>query len=811
MLQDLRYGFRTLFRAPAFTATAVLTLALGIGANTVMFSVVNAVLLRPLPFPYPDRLMLVFSFNTRANSRGEVHASALDFADWQSQAHSFESMAGYVGTGYTFSGDGEPELVIGENVTADFFKTLGVLPMAGRTFDQDEFAPGRERELVLGHALWQRRFAGDPSVIGRTVTVNGKPFTIVGIMPAGFTFPDPRYQLWSPLPSAATPDSPPINRQSHYLRVVGRLRPGVKAEQARSEMNTIARNLATAYPDSDESLDARVVPLSEQTVEGVKTALLVLLGAVGFVVLIACTNVMNLLLARATGRRREVAIRSALGAGRLRLIRQFLTETIVLYAFGAAAALMLAAWGLEALVSTSAGDIPRLREASVDGRVLGVTLLISLGTAIAFGLAPAFHAAKSDVSDALKAGGRTGGTGDERQALRSALVVAEVALSVVLLIGAGLALRSFVRLVNVDPGFQVDDQLTFSVVMVGSRYESAPAMISFARRLADGLAGAPGVQRAGGTTALPFSGQNIENGFDVDGLTVGPGVDQPVAGMRGITADYFAALGVPLKAGRFFSSADREGSAPVAIVSEAFARRYWPNQSAVGKRVKDGGSDVWRTVVGVVADIRHNGPGEESRPEVDFPYAQLDPGFMTMWSRGMTFVVRGRVPGTSLVSTARAQVHALDPAMPLNDVQTMTELASGAVAQPRFRTLLFGSFAALALLLATVGVFGVLSYFVTQRTQEIGIRMAPGAQPGDVMRMVVLRGVSLAGAGIVIGLVAAVPLARSMRSLLFEVPPTDLATFATVGFALALVACLASYLPARRAIRVDPMIALRME
>jgi putative ABC transport system permease protein len=813
MLQDLRYAFRTLCRSPAFTATAVVTLALGIGANTVMFSVVNAVLLRPLPFPDPDRLMLVSSFNRHANV-GQIRASALDFADWRNQAHSFDGMAGYVGTGFTFSGDGDPELAIGQNVTADFFKTLGVQPLAGRTFSADDYAPGHERAIVLSHALWVRRFASDRRVVGRAVTVNGKPFTIVGVMPAGFTYSDPRYQLWTPLPTVANADSPPINRNSHYLQVIARLKPGVRPEQAQAEMTTIAQALATRYPDADAALDAHVVPLAEQTVRGVKTALLVLLGAVGFVVLIACTNVTSLLLARATGRQREVAIRAALGAGRLRLMRQFLTETILLYAFGAIGALLLAAWGLDVLVSLNGGDVPRLREATLDGRVLAVTLLVSFGAAIVFGLAPAFHAAKADVSDALKAGGRTAGTGDHRQTLRGALVVAEVALSVVLLVGAGLALRSFARLVNVDPGFQADDQLTFTVVMNPAHYEGAPQMIAFARRLGEQLASMPGVEHAGATTALPFSGQNIENGFGVEGLVITRGAEEPVAGMRGVTADYFAALGVPLKAGRFFAAADREDSLPVAIVNETFARRYWPGQSAIGKRVKEGGADssaVWRPVVGVVADIRHTGPGEEARPEVDFPYAQLEPGFMSNWSRGIAFVVRGRVPGTSLISAVRARVHDIDPAMPLNDVQTMAALASEVVAQPRFRTLLLGAFAALALVLATVGVFGVLSYFVTQRTQEIGIRIALGARPRDVIRMVVVRGVMLAGAGVAIGLVAAIPLARAMQSLLFDVPPTDAATFATVAAVLTLIAAAASYLPARRATRVDPMTALRME
>ena len=812
MYQDLRYAIRTLLRSPAFTATAALTLALGIGANTVMFSVVDAVLLRPLPFRDPNRLMLIVSLNTHGNV-GEIRASALDFADWRSQATSFDGMAGHVGTGFTFTGEGEPEQVIGQLVTVDFFKVLGVNPVAGRTFAPDEFTPGHDKEIVLSHALWQRRFAGDRSVIGRSVTVNSQAYTIIGVMPPRFDYPNKRYELWSPLPSAATADSPPINRNSHYLRVVGRLRPDVPQPQAQAELNTIARALAARYPDTNESLATRVIALPEEAVKGVKTALLVLLGAVGFVVLIACTNVTNLLLARATGRQREVAVRAALGAGRLRLIRQFLTETIVLYALGAAGALALAVWGLEVLLSLSAGDIPRLADASIDARVLSVTLIVSLGTAIVFGLAPAIHAAKSDVSDALKAGGRTAASGG-RQTLRAALVVGELALSVVLLVGAGLALRSFVRLIDVDPGFRADDQLTFTVVMQPSHYPDAPHMTAFMRRLIEQLASTPGIQHVGATTHLPFGGQNLENSFGVEGLQSPPGAEQPVAGMRGVTADYFTALGVPLKAGRLFTSADREDSPPVAIVNEGFARRYWPGQSAVGKRLKEGSASSaapWRTVVGVVADIRHKGPGDEARPEVDLPYPQIDPDLATTWFRGAAFVVSGSLPASALAPAARAQVHALDPAMPLNEMRAMSALASEVVAQPRFRTVLLGTFAALALTLATIGVFGVLSYFVTQRTQEIGIRIALGARAGDVARLVIARGVGLAAMGIAIGLIAAIPLTRSMQALLFEVQPTDMPTFATVGIVLLLVAAAASYLPARRATRVDPITALRME
>jgi putative ABC transport system permease protein len=809
MLQDFSYAVRTLLRARAFTITAALTLALGIGANTVMFSVVDAVLIRPLPYRDPGRLVVVQSVNKQKDV-GQIRTTALDFYDWRNRARSFDAIAAHVGTGYTFT-DGTPELVVGQLVTADFFKVIGVPPLLGRTFTPDEFEPGRERTMLVGYRLWQRRFGGDPSIVGRSITVNGKPFVVAGVMPRGFEYPEHQYQLWTPLPARSTVDGLPINRASHYLRVVARLATGVTRERAQADMSAIASALAEAYPDTNDGLGVRVAALADELVGDVRTALLVLLGAVGFVTLIACTNVTNLLLARATGREREVAIRAALGAGRWRLVRQFLVETIALYAIAAAGALAIASWGLALFVSLNPGDVPRLAEASLDTRVLTATLGVSLLAAIVFGLAPALHAAKTDVSDALKTGGRTIGASGARQTLRSILVVGELALSVVLLVGAGLALRSFVRLQQVDPGFRVDDQLTFTLVMPQAGYPSASHQIAFSRRLVDELAATPGIEHAGSTTQLPFSGQNLENGFTVEGLAIPPGGEQPIAGMRGITPDYFAALGVPLKGGRAFTGADREGAMPVAIVNDAFARRYWPGASAIGKRVREAGGDDWRTVVGIVGDIRHSGPAAEARPEVDIPYAQLEPGFMTRWARGITIVVSSSLPSSALVPLARARVAAIDSSMPLNEVQAVSALASDAVAQPRLRTVLMGTFALLALTLATIGVFGVLSYFVTQRTQEIGIRMALGARAADVVGLVVRQGVTLAGVGVLLGLAAAVPLSRLMQELLFEVKPTDPATFVVVAAVLAAVAGLASYIPARRAARVDPVTALRSE
>lgn len=811
MVQDLRFAARTLLRSPGFTCTAALTLALGIGVTSLMFGVIDAVLLRPLPYPGQDRLMLVFNVTTNAPEVNTIRATPLDFEDYRTRARTFEAMAGHIGNGFTFSGSGDPELVIGQMVTRDFFTVLGVAPAAGRAFAADEFTPGKENVVMLSHGLWRRRFGGQPSAIGSSVTLNGRPWTIIGVMPPEFEYPSPRYALWVPLPSPRTPELPPLNRSAHYIQVVGRLKPGVTHEQANAEVASIAGALAAQYPETNANMTARAVSLEAFTVRDVKTPLYVLLGAVGLVILIACANVTNLLLARATARHREVAIRQALGAARWRLVRQFFAETAVLYALGAGGALALASWGLSGLVALGPADIPRISEAALDGRVLAATLALSFVTALIFGLAPALHGATGDPADGLRAGGRSISAGRARQRFRVALVVAEVALSVVLLIGAGLTLRSLMRLTSVDHGFDAGGQLTFSAVLSPRRYPDAAAMTSAAGRMLERLSSMPGVVKAGATTALPLSGQNIENGFIVEGYAPRSADDDPVAAMRGVTSDYFDALGARVTAGRAFTAADRAGSQPVAIVNEGFARRYLAGRSAVGARVRENGLREWRTVVGVIADLKHAGPAAEARPEVSLPYAQLEPSFMTTWSRGIYFVVRGQVPGTALVPQVRRELAAIDPGMSLNDVQPLSALASEAVSEPRFRTILLGAFAALAITLASVGVFGVLAYFVAQRTREIGIRVALGATSRDILRMIVGRGLVITGAGLAIGLAAAIPLTRAIEALLFEVKPLDPMTIALVVLGLAAVAGLASYLPARRALRIEPMTALNLE
>jgi putative ABC transport system permease protein len=811
LIQDIRYAVRLLLRSPGFTLTAAVTLALGIGATTLMFSIVNAVLWRPLPFPDPDRLLVLFTINRQADV-GQIRTSALDFQDWRARAASFDALAGHVGTGFTFTGNGDPELVIGQVVTADFFKVLGVRPALGRTFAADEFSPGRETRVLLSYPLWQRRFGGNAAIVGNTTTINGRPYTVVGVMPAGFAYPNATYELWAPLPTPPTPEMPPANRGSHYLQVIGRLRPGVSVAHAQTEIAGIAAGLARQFPDTNQSLSAAATPLGEYAVRDVRTPLYVLLAAVGLVVLIACGNVTNLLLARATARTREVAVRQALGAGRWRLAQQFLTESITLYAVGAAGALALAAWGLSGIVALQPGGIPRLNEASIDARVLTATLAVTFLTSLLFGLAPVVQGSRTPPIHALKSGTPGGGFGPARQRLRMALVVGELGLAVALLVGAGLAVRSLARLSSVNPGFDADAQLTFGIVMPAARYGTQEQMIAFAERLTSTIASRAGVQHAGATTHLPLSGQNLENGFTVEGFVPARVGEVAVAGMRGISGDYFAALGIPIEAGRSFTSADRLGSQPVAIVNATFARQYWPGQSAIGKHLLEAGADgPMRTVVGVIADIRHNGLAEEPRPEVDIPYSQLDSGFLTTWARGLTYVVRSTLPLADALVRARADVGATDPLIPLLTPRTIGDVASETLSEPRFRTWLLAAFAALALSLATIGVFGVLAFYVLQRTREIGIRVALGASRNDILRMIMMRGLTLACAGIALGAAVAIPLALSMRSLLFGVAPLDALTLAASAAALALVAAAASYIPARRALSIEPVSALRLE
>jgi putative ABC transport system permease protein len=812
MVNDIRYALRVLRKNPGFTFAAVLTLMLGIGANAAIFSIVNTVLLKPLPYAAPERLYIATELN-RQHPERRFNLSSLDFLDWQARTTTFEQMAGYIGTGFTFTGDGEPELAIGQMVSPELFGVLGVRPLLGRVLSAAEAEVGKDQVMVLSYGLWKRRYGGDPHIIGRTITANGKPYTIVGVMPATFTFPSTRYELW--VPFAFRGNTPQwLNRSAHFLRVVGRLKPGVTADAAAAEIASIARALEQQYPDSNENIGGTVTSLNESIVGDVRRALLVLLGAVAFVLLIACTNVTNLLLARASMRQHELAIRTALGAGQVRIVRQLLTESVMLYLAGSAGGLLLAAWGLELVRRLGPGELPRLDEVALDARVFVVVLAVSLVTAIAFGLLPALQSASPDVTTRLKTARRGGTGGRERRRMRAVLVVAEVALSLVLLVGAGLVLKSFIRLQSVDTGFDTTRVLTFDTPFAQTQYPDADRILAIHRRLVERLREEPAFEAVATTTHLPLTGQDLVNSITIEGQPSPANGDGLSAGLRGISSDYFRALRIPIRRGHAFTAADREGAPLVAIVNETLARQFGSGTDAIGKRLKFGGpeSDApWRTVVGVVGDVTHRSLEQVPGPEVFVPYPQLGPEVLTQWGRGAAVVIRTRTGSPDAGGRIRALVHGVDRDLPVARLQPMSQLLTGAVSQPRFRSTLLALFAVVALMLAAIGIFGVMSYFVTQRTQEIGIRIALGAGRRDVLRLIVGHGLVLVALGIGAGLAGALLLTRWMQTLLFHVRPTDPATFAGVSLLLALVAFLASYLPARRAVSVDPVTALRAE
>ncbi len=809
LLQDARLGLRALAKNPGFTTAAVLTLALGIGANTAVLSVVDAVILRPLPYPEPERLFSLFRVHDSAEI-GRTRAAPLDFLDWQARASAFEGMAAYVGTGFTFTGDGEAEMVVGQLVSAELFDVLGARPLVGRALRKEENEAGRDQVMLLSYGLWQRRFARDPGVVGRTVTANGKPYEVVGVMPPGFEFPGRQYQLWVPMPFRGTnTDGLPINRASRYLQVVARLADGVVPERAAADLERVAAALAADLPDSHAQVRIGMASLTEETVGGLREGLFLLAGAVAFVLLIACANVTSLQLTRASARQPEMAVRAALGGGRRRLVRQLLTESLVLYGLGLGAGLLVAQGVLVALLALGPQDIPRLEQAALEPRVLAFSSLAVLAVALAFGALPALRTAGGAGMGDL--GARATTPGARHQRLRSAILVAEVGISLVLLTGAGLAVRSFANLKAVELGFEPRETVTFDLVMPAARFRDAGSMHAFYRQLLERLAAQPMFEAMGATTHLPLSGQDLENSFEVDGYVPPPGGSDPVAGLRGVSPGYLGAMGITLRRGRGFAASDGEGAERVAVVNEEFVRRYWPGEEAIGKRLRPGGDEGWATVVGVASDVRHRRLEAAARPEVLLPYLQLDSGFLTAWARGVSMVVRSSADPALVVELARRELAAVDPNVPVIHPRRMESLVWDAVAQPRFRALLLGSFASIALALALVGIFGVTSYFVAQRRQEIGIRMALGAQRGAVLALVLGSGARLAAAGLALGGAGAYFLTRFMATLLFEVSPTDPATFAQAAALLALATLLAAYLPAAKAAGTEPVNVLRRE
>ena len=806
--QDLRYGARMLLKQPGFTLIATLTLALGVGANTAIFSVVNTVLLRPLPFQEAERLMML----GRVDGHKDGSLSSVsypNFVDWRAQSGSFERLAAFRSRSFTLTGAGEPLRVNGAVASAELFTLLGAPPTLGRSFRTEEDNAGAS-VVILSHGLWRRRFNSDPQVIGRNITLDDRSLTVVGVAPAGFQFPIEveSADLWTTIAHDATGANPmTAQRGLNYLSVIGRLKPGVNITRAQAEMDGIARRLEMQYPDDNAHQGARLVPALEQLVGDVRRPLLIIFGAVGLVLLIACANVANLLLARATARRREIALRAAMGASRGRIVRQLMTESVLLALAGGVCGWLLS-WGcMESLLSLSPENIPRLQEIRLDGRVFGFTLMVSLLTGVIFGLAPALQAAKTELTETLKEGGH-GGEGARGARLRGALMIAEVAIALVLMVGAGLLLNSFWRLLQVNTGFDPRQALTFRLSLPDNKY-SDPQAVAFFERLQARLQNLPGARSASVTFALPFSRSHIGTDLDIEGRPVASG-DRPNVDCQSVLPDYFRTLGIRLVKGRDFTARDDLNVRPVAIINETLARRFFPNEDPIGKRVRPGitatpGDAPMREIIGVVSDVRYRSLTEDVPPEVYMPYPQFP------ISTGMWIALRTDADPRSLTGAARAEVQALDKELPVFEVKTLDQYASGAVAHPRFNALLLLLFAGVALLLTAVGLYGVISYSVTQRTREIGIRMALGAQTNDTLRLVVKQGMTLTLIGAAIGLGGALALTRMLRTLLFGVSAADPLTFGVIVLLLTVVAFVACWLPARRATKVDPMVALRSE
>jgi putative ABC transport system permease protein len=803
--QDLRYGARMLMKKPGFTIIAVLALALGIGANTAIFSVVNGVLLRPLPYADSSRLAVLWGTQPKLDLK-VLPNSGPDFVDWKNQNTTFERLAAFEEASFNLAGEGEAERVESAAVSADLFTLLGVQPQTGRSFNSDEEKSGHNKVAVLSYRLWQRRFGANPNLVGQPIALNGEGYTVVGVMPANFRFPEGNktIDVWVPLVA----DTELMNQRGHRdLLVVGRLKQGVTLAQAQTEMSVIANRIAQQYPGSNEDWGVSVVSLQKQVTAAIEPALLVLFVAVGCVLLIACANVANLSLARAATRQKEVAIRLALGASRGRLVRQFLTESMLLAVLGGALGLLLAFWGVDALVSLLPEDVPRVDMIGVDRYVLGFTLLVSLVTGVLLGLVPAQQATKPDLTEALKEGRKSLMAISPRNRVRSLLVISEVALALVLLIGAGLMLKSFRQLQKVDPGFNPQNVLTMQIALPELKYEEEKQQAIFFHQLLERVESLPGVVSAGISTNLPFR-EDSQSDFNIEGRPEPETVrDALIASNGSVSPNYFRAFGIPVLKGRAFTEQDTADSMPVAVINETLARRYWPNEDPLGKRLRLGAEEDGAplcTIVGIVGDVRHYDLDKQPNAELYFPYQQQP-------KPSMSLVVRTASDPLKIIAAVRNEVQAIDREQPVYNVVTMESRLTESIASRRLSVMLLGIFAVLALVLASVGIYGVVSYSVTQRTHEIGVRMALGAQARDVLRLVVGQGMLIALIGVAVGLTGAFALTRLMSSLLYGVSATDPLTFVVISLTLSLVALVACYLPARRAMKVDPMVALRYE
>jgi putative ABC transport system permease protein len=817
LVTDVRYAVRMLRKSPGFAAVAVTALALGIGANTAIFSVVNAVLLSPLPYAEPGQLVVLTNEFQKLGFQN-VNVSVPEYRDYLEQGGVFEGATAIYPVNINLTGVDEPERIQAMIVSPSFFDVLGVAPELGRTFQKEDEHPGIAEVAVISHGLWQRRFGGDPGVLGRRLRLDDDDFTVVGVMPAEFRHPGStptEVEIWVPSGFSATPFDPPARKDRILNSLVARLAAGATPELAQRSMDLVAARLQEQHPDSypaDAGFGVRVAPLHDTLVGNVRPALLVLLGAVGLVLLIACANVANLLLARAAARQKEVAVRLALGAGRARLVRQFLTESVLLALAGGALGLVLALWGIDALLALSPPNIPGLGGVGVDGAVLAFTLATSLLTGVAFGIVPALQTTESGLHESLKEGGRSA-TGARRNRLSGIFVVSEFALALVLLIGAGLLIRSFWRLQEVAPGFDPRNVLTAEVWLPTpnqpdrGRYFAPEKKVAFARQLLERVRALPGVEYAGLTTGLPL-GSNLSSGlFTAEGRET-LGLEGSARGeARRVTPDYFRAMGIPLLSGRAFTESDDRVPASVAVVGERLARRIWPGEDPLGKRLKLGGptsTAPWLTVVGVVGDVKSRGMDVETPLQIYIPFFS-EPNLY------MALAARTNSDPAALTRVVAEEARAIDGDQPVYNVRTMEQALAVSTAQRRFSTLLLGIFAGVALVLAAVGIYGVMAYAVSQRTREIGVRMALGARPGHILRLVVGGGMAMALAGVAAGLAAAFALTRVMAGLLFDVSATDPLVFGAISILLVGVALLACYVPARRAARVDPLVALRTE
>jgi putative ABC transport system permease protein len=806
LAQDMRYGLRMLAKNPGFTAIAVLTLALGIGANTAIFSVVNAVLLRPLPYHDPGRLVVILQ------GKGSGPVSPANFVDWREQNQVFEKMGAAEWWSPNLGGEDTPEHLNALHITPDILALLEVNPMLGRIFTPEEGQVGTEHVAILSHGLWQRHFGGKANVIGQAVSLDGETYTVVGVMPAGFKFAPfwaTKAELWAPLALG----NRITNRGAQSLRVFARLKDGVTLEQARADIGNITRRLDQEFPGTNR--DVQVTSLDEKVVGTVRPALLMLLGAVGFVLLIACVNVAHMLLARAGMRRKEIAIRAAIGASSQRLLRQMLTESTVLAVLGGLAGLLVASWGMRFLAALAPADIPGIEYIALDGRVLVFAVVIALITGLLFGMAPAMQASRVDLNESLKESGRGTTEGIHRNRARSLLVISEFAMALILLVGAGLMIRSFVKLMQIDPGFESHHLLAAVVSVTGTKEADPSRRAAFFQQAVENVKALPGIESASAINHLPLDGDEWGLPFAIEGRPL-PRPDNPPGAVYRVTLPkYFQTMGIPLLTGRDFEPSDKMDSPRVVIINQQFAHLYWPGEDALGKQLSiyDPKNLEWCSVVGIVKNTKQSDWAAIPQPEMYFPYLQTKDYLQSpsSWVAYLTLVVRSRKDPLDSVSAIQSAIWSLDKNVPISNIESMDSVISRSVAQPRLYLMLLNVFAGIALILAAVGIYGVMSFSVVRRTHEIGVRLALGARQADVLKLVVAQGMVLATAGLAIGVMGAYAVTRFLSGLLYQVQPTDPATFVSVSLVLMAVALLACLVPARRAMKVDPMVALRYE